>query len=115
MFHSCGSRREAEFSDALDPIQPLIAERHRIGGYPFGRARAAPRSLLPAHFEDIGEIGGKMHPERHHVAVQIEIADQQQLVIRGLPDELAAVHINQLAMQHAAVRRNRVGIGKING
>ena len=45
---------------------------------------------------------------------QVEIADQQQLVIRRPPYELPAVHINQLALQRAAIDANRIGIGEVD-
>lgn len=92
----------------------MIAQRYRVGRYASSRTFAAPGSLLPTHFEDIGEIGGKTDTERHHVPPHIEIADQQQLIMRRPPNELAAIYINQLALQQAAIGGYRIGIGEID-
>ena len=79
---------------------------------PFGRALAAPLPLQAAHLEDIGEIRAKTHARASPLAAQIEITDLQQLVIRGPPDELAAIDIDQLAMQLAPVRGNRMALAR---
>src|SRR5437764_7648611 len=41
------------------------------------------------------------------------VAHQDQLAISGLPDELPAADIDQLALQHAAVRGSHVRVGEV--
>src|SRR5271165_228719 len=65
----------------------------------------------PADLEQIGEIGAKLDAEGQLMRPDVEITDEYPLVACGVPDELEAVHMDQLAAQSAG---GHVGIGQIH-
>ena len=66
-------------------------------------------AALPAHFEYVREIRRETYRDRNDVPCQIIVSHQQQLMKPGSPYKLAAIEVNQLAMQRHTIGVARIG------
>src|SRR5215469_13511883 len=94
--------------DPLHAVEAEISYANRGLRATLGRDLPALGALLPPHLEKIGEIGAELNTERHLMRTQVEISDENALVTGVVPNELEAVHMDQLPAQ-AARRDIRVG------
>ena len=56
--------REGEVREPLDPIEPVVAERHPVLGHGHGQQPAALRPGIAAHLEDVGAVEAELELDR---------------------------------------------------
>src|SRR4029077_6426203 len=83
----------------LHSVEPEVAQRHRGIRTALGRNLAAISPAVPAHLEEIGKIAGKLNAEPEVVRPDVEITDEDALIACIIPNELEAVHMEQLTAQ----------------
>jgi hypothetical protein len=102
---------ECKAGDALDAIKTHILQGYSGVRPTVDRHLAAACPPPAAYLDEISEIGAKLNAEGQLMRPVVKITDKYPLVTRGIPDELQAVHMDQLAAQMAG---GHAGIGEIH-
>ncbi len=92
-------RIEIQGGYALDLVESRVAQHGAaIAGANRRRVAARPAPFA-AHFEQVGEVGAELQRDPYAPYPVAEVAYQEPLVARAVPDELEPVQVDLLAPQ----------------